>query len=169
MEKVTIGQVSSAHGIAGEITVIPLTDYPERFMSMEKIELYSHGRFVRSLEVKGVRVNESKGTLIIKSCLTDRDEAQALAGTLILVDAPDRVPLPEGHYWVDDLVGLRVEDTGGGFLGTVKDFLTVGGNEIYEISDENGKLHYIPAVEEFVRNIDLTAGKITLSLIEGLW
>ena len=70
---------------------------------------------------------------------------------------------------MDDLIGLRVEDTEGRPLGVVTDLLSAGANELYEVRDPEGKLHYIPAVEEFVRVIDPEEGRIQVSLIEGLW
>ena len=67
-----------------------------------------------------------------------------------------------------------VEDVGEAYgevcsLGTVKDVLTAGASETYEILGLDGRVHYVPAVEEFVRDIDLDLGRIRISLIEGLW
>jgi len=87
----------------------------------------------------------------------------------VLIEPEDRVPLPEGSFWVDDLIGLSVVDNGGEVLGVVENILSTGGKELYEIRDGNGKLHYIPAVDDFVKEIDLSSGKIRVELIEGLW
>lgn len=167
--KVAVGRVSTPHGARGELSVVPLTDFPERFLSMKTLDLYRDDRLVRSLPVNGVRANESKGTLILDCGLNDRDEAQELAGTFVMVDPEDRVPLPEGHFWIDDLIGLKVEKTDGTFLGTVENLLSAGGNEVYEIRDPEGALHYVPAVAEFVRELDVKTRKMTIALIEGLW
>ena len=167
--RILIGRVSSAHGLHGEINVVPLTDFPERFRAMESITLYKEGRFLRSLKVKDVRFNAGGDALALRTELENRDEAEACVGADILVEPEDRVPLPPDHFWVDDLIGLRVEDTEGRPLGVVTDLLSAGANELYEVQDPEGKLHYIPAVEEFVRVIDPEGGKIQVSLIEGLW
>ncbi len=169
IRRILIGRVSSAHGLHGEINVVPLTDCPERFRAMESIPLYKEGRFLRSLRVKDVRFNAGGDTLTLKTELENRDEAEACVGSDILVEPEDRVPLPPDHFWVDDLIGLRVEDTEGRPLGVVTDLLSAGANELYEVRDPEGKLHYIPAVEEFVRVIDPEEGRIQVSLIEGLW
>ncbi|MDR1874064.1 MAG: ribosome maturation factor RimM [Synergistaceae bacterium] len=168
--KIFVGYISSAHGVRGEVRVVPLTDYPERFRQMDSLELYSsEGTFVRTLQIRGVREHEGKGELIVAGDVTDRDEAKALVGLSIMVDPAERVPLPEGEFWVDDLIGLRVQDGEGNDLGEVADFLSTGRNELYVVRDADGGLHYIPAAEEFIRNIDLSAGKITVELIDGLW
>ena len=149
--------------------MVPLTDYPERFRRMEFLDLYAGGGLVRTLPVRSVREHEGKGELIVGSDLRNRDEAEQLSGLTIMVDADERVPLPEGTYWVDDLVGLEVFDLQGRRLGEVRDLLSSNGNEIYEIRDSAGELHYIPAVEAFVKEIDMDSGKMVLELIEGLW
>jgi len=167
--KISIGYVSAAHGVKGEVRIAPLTDFPDRFSRMDVLDLYLNGEPARVLNVSRVRKHENRGELIITSDVTSRDEAELLVGMSVLIEPEDRVPLPEGFFWVDDLVGLSVVDKEGKVLGVVEDLLSTGGNELYEIRDENGKLHYIPAVEDFVKKIDTVFGRISLELIEGLW
>jgi 16S rRNA processing protein RimM len=123
---------------------------------------------VRTLRVVQVREHGGKGELIVRSDISDRNEAERLAGLLVLIDPEERVVLPEGVFWVDDLIGLQVLDADGGVLGVVEDFIS-GANEVYVIRDEHGKSHYIPAVGEFVKSIDVSSEAITVKLIEGLW
>jgi len=168
--KICIGYISSAHGVRGEVRIVPLTDHPERFCRMSSLDLYSpEGVFARTFQISGVRGDVSRGELIVGGDPTDRDEAKALVGLSIMIDPEERVPLAEDEFWVDDLIGLRVRDGGGNFLGCVSNFFSSGGNELYEVRDESGGLHYIPAVAEFVKDIDLVSGEITVDLIEGLW
>lgn len=153
----------------GELRVVPLTDFPERFYQMDALNLYMNGEMVRCLKVLRVRGHHGKGELIIEGDVSNRSEAQSLVGASVLIEPEDRVPLPEGSFWIDDLIGLHVVDNDGKILGTVDNILLTGGKELYEVRDENGKLHYIPAVENFVKEIDLPSGKIRVELIEGLW
>ena len=167
--KISIGYVSAAHGVKGEVRIVPLTDFPERFDRMDTLNLYLNGAPARRLNVSRVRKHESKGELIIESDVPNRNEAERLVGMSVLIEPEDRVPLPEGSFWLDDLIGLSVVDKEGKILGVVEDLLSTGGKEIYEIRDESGKRHYIPAVEDFVKEIDPASGKIRVELIEGLW
>ena len=167
--KISIGYVSAVHGVKGEVRIVPLTDFPKRFDRMDVLNLYRDGALARRLKVQRVRRHEGKGELIIESDVPNRNEAGLLVGTSVLIEPEDRVPLPEGSFWVDDLIGLLVVDKEGKTLGVVENLLSTGGNETYEIRDENGKRHYIPAVEDFVKEIDLPSGKIRIELIEGLW
>ena len=167
--KISIGYVSAAHGVKGEVRIMPLTDFPERFGRMDVLNLYLNGAPVRSLNVLRVRRHESKGELIIESDVLDRNEAERLVGASVLIEPEERVPLPEGSFWVDDLIGLSVVDNEGKVLGVVENLLSSGGNEVYEIRDDDGKRHYIPAVGDFVKEIDKASGKMSVELIEGLW
>jgi 16S rRNA processing protein RimM len=168
-KKILIGYISSAHGVKGEVQVVPLTDFPERFRRMSTLDLYREGTFVRALRIKSVREYEGKGKWLVESELSNRDEAERCAGMSILIGSEERVPLPENSFWVDDLIGLAVQDREGNVLGVVEELLSSGGHEVYEVKDKEGKLHYIPAVENFVKDIDLDSGKIVVELIEGLW
>ena len=167
-ETILIGRVDSAHGLRGEMNVVPLTDFPERFEEMSSVALYREGRFVRNVGVSGVRPG-AKGRLILRTDLEDRDGAESCVGAEIRVHPDERVELPPGRFWVDDLVGLRVEDCEGNVLGEVTDFLPGGANELYVVRGLDGKRRYIPAVAEFIREIDLKGGRLVVSLIEGLW
>jgi 16S rRNA processing protein RimM len=166
---IVVGRVSAAHGVKGELRLIPLTDFPERFFRMRTLDLYTEGRLVRTLRVSRVRPREDKGDFIVESDVSDRSEAAKLAGALVMVPADERAPLPDGRFWVDELIGLRVLDEEKNVLGVVEDFIFSGGNELYVVRDGEGKAHYIPAVEEFVRAIDLSSKSIAVRLIEGLW
>jgi 16S rRNA processing protein RimM len=167
--RIVVGRISAAHGVKGEIRLIPLTDFPERFFRMKTLDLYAEGRFVRTLRVSRVRQREDKGAFIVESDVSDRGEAEKLAGMFVTVPASERVPLPDGRFWVDELIGLRVLDEEKTVLGVVKDFISFGGNEVYAVEDGGGKLHYIPAAEAFVKDIDLRARTLAVELIEGLW
>ncbi|MDR2529516.1 MAG: ribosome maturation factor RimM [Synergistaceae bacterium] len=167
-DKIVVGYVASAHGVRGGIRIVPLTDFPDRFFRMKSLELYAEGARLCTLRVTRARAG-SKGRVIVESDLLDRSEAERLVGASVLIDPEERVPLPEGSFWVDDLIGLAVHDSAGNILGVVKDLLSSGGNEIYEVKDVEGRLRYIPAVGEFVKNIDLAEGRIVVELMKGLW
>ena len=136
---------------------------------MKSIDLYRGGVFFRTLEVREVRANLGKNTLTLRTDLADRADAQACVGADILIDPEDRVELPPGRFWIDDLIGLRAEDAEGRHLGEVTSVLSAGAHDLYEVRDPDGKTHYIPAVPEFIQRIDLERGLISIALIEGLW
>ncbi|MDO9509204.1 MAG: ribosome maturation factor RimM [Thermovirgaceae bacterium] len=169
---VIIGRVLGAHGVRGEIRILPLTDFPERFMDMDRIDIFRPaGKRIASLEVEEIRTHEGKGVLLIASKeIADRDAAQALEGGLVMVLQSQRASLPEGSYWIDDIIGLSVVlGETGETIGVVEDLLRTGEHDIYSVRTPDGKLKMLPAVKEVILRMAPDEGVIEVSLPEGLW
>ena len=94
-------------------------------------------------------------------------EDVAWTGRIFNVDRL-RVELPDGRHFLADLMGLEVRDADtGAVLGTVTDILTPPAHEVYVVRG-GGREYLIPAVDEFVKEIDVDGGFIRVSLIEGM-
>ena len=166
-----IGRIVGGHALKGEFKVQPLTDYPERFFTMETLSLFRDENFICSATINNVRVIESKDLFIFKCKeFTDLNAVQSIIGCSICVPKEERAALREGEYWIEDLIGMNVIDiTTGNILGKVEDVIRYGGNELYLINGEDSKKRLIPVVEEFIKNIDEQSRSIYIALIEGLW
>ena len=169
---VTIGRILGAHGVRGEIKVLPLTDFPERFLGMTRLEVYRPaGRLIASLTVKSLRFHEAKGLFLVETReVVDRDGAEALKGGVVMVKASERVPLPEGSFWVEDVIGLRVvsADTGEE-IGKVEAVLPTGAHDVYSVRTPQGEVRMMPAVREVVLRILPEEGIMEVRPLEGLW
>lgn len=168
---VAIGRITGAHGVKGEFNVHPLTDFPERFLDMERLDVYRpDGRFLAHLNLTGIRSHVGKGVFIAEAeGVTDRDRAESLKGLLVQVSPDERVALPEGAVWVDDIIGLEVRTESGERLGEVIDVMPTGAHDLYEVERPAGGRGMIPAVSQVVLDIDVEAGFMTVRLPEGLW
>lgn len=170
--EIVIGMVTGPHGLRGELKVFPLTDYPDRFLSMDRLELRRpDGRSMGTLTIRGLRWEDSNRVFLLESEeLTDRSEAERFRGAQVVVDEDERVDLPEGEYWIDGLVGSKVlSDETGEELGVLKDVYQGGAQDIYCVESEDGKTHLIPAVASFVASVDPERKIVRVRLIEGLW
>ena len=79
------------------------------------------------------------------------------------------VQLPEGSFFVQDLVGLTVRDADTGeCYGTLCEVSQTGANDVYHIEKE-GRITLIPAIKEVVLTIDLAAGEMRIRPLEGLF
>jgi 16S rRNA processing protein RimM len=93
----------------------------------------------------------------------DRSAAQALRG-LPLTVAPDRAPaLAEGEWWAHELEGCAVLD-GELRVGTVSGLLQLPSCEALEVRREGGGELLVPMVSAAVRHVDVSAGRIDVSL-----
>ena len=76
-------------------------------------------------------------------------------------------PLEVGEYYWEDLLGLRVEAEGGGVLGTVRNVISAGRNDVLVCGSEREEL-LVPFIEDFVLHVDLEQGVIVVRPMEGL-
>jgi len=169
--RTVIGRVVGVHALKGEFKVQPLTDYPERFYSMETLPVFRGDIFICNASIENVRILDGKGLFIVKCKeFNDPNTTQSIVGCLICVPKGERAALRKGEYWIDDLIGMSViEVETGNIIGKVKDIIRNGGNELYLIDGEDGKDHLIPIVGEFIKNIDEGSRSIYVALIDGLW
>jgi 16S rRNA processing protein RimM len=143
---VTVGRVGRPHGIDGSFVVEHPTEAPERFEPGAKLR--AAGETVRVEERK-----RSGGRLVVR---LDRPMPR---GTELQVPR-SALPEPEhDSYYVFQLVGLEVEEQGGGRLGVVTDVVPAPANDVLEL--DTGLL--LPLVEACVRQVDLEAGRILVA------
>jgi len=152
-----IGQIVGAFGIKGQVKVQPLTEFLDRFTHGTRVRVNENWAEIDSL-------SSHKGHLIIKfSGVADRTQAEQLQWTY--VEAPDveRPPLEEGEYLTRDLIGLQAFTPEGEPLGKVDDVVAIPAHDVLVI----GEL-LVPAVDIFVKQVDLEGRRIVLELIPGM-
>ncbi len=159
--KIVIGRVVAPHGVRGDIRIMPLTEKPERFLDLREL-LLEDGR---TLTVINMRFHKRMLLAATKE-ITSMNQAELLRGKKILINAEDLPKLEEGSYYVGDLIGLPVFDDTGKELGTFKDAISTGSNDVYVISAPNAKDILIPALKIYIKAIDITGGKIVVKLPE---
>ena len=97
------------------------------------------------------------------------DAAERLKNKDIYITEEDLLPLPENTYYIRDLIGLSViNEEDGALLGTIKDVLQPSSQDIYVVALAGGGEAMIPAVSEFVREVDPEEGCVRVRLIEGM-
>lgn len=158
------GKIVTTHGLKGEVRIQPWSDTPADFCKFKR--LFSADG---SIKYNIVRSREAGNMVIAKIEGVDTIEAAKLLKDRILcVDRAD-IPLPEGTYFVADLLGIEVRDESGGKIGVVGDVFNTGANDVYEICSECGKKYYIPAIPSVVLHVDIEAGVMTIHPMEGLF
>ena len=72
------------------------------------------------------------------------------------------------EYFIADLIGLKVQDEDGTELGTVKDVIETGANDVYEVEMEDGRSLLLPAIKQCILNVDVENGMMQVHVLEGL-
>lgn len=158
---ISIGKITAPHGVRGEVRVIPDTDFPERFEQMKTIRLDDGSVW----PVLGVKYHKHFVLLTLKG-IDSKNAAEPLRNKVIQVRPDELMPLPAGHYYHFQIIGLEVFTEDGEFLGQVKDIITTGSNDVYVVEQEGQRPVLVPALKKVVLDIDLPGGKMKVKLQE---
>lgn len=167
MDKIVIGKIVNVVGLKGEVKVYSYAEEPDRFERLEKIFL---GTEEKNTEYAVTKVRY-KGDMVILTLdgVSDRNAAEALKGLMVLMDEADLEELPEGVYYIKDLIGMKVVSDSGVELGTLKDINTNTAQRVYEVARPGKPDILIPGVDEFILDTDMDNRVITVKVIEGLY
>lgn len=158
---ISIGKIVAPHGVRGDVRVIPLTDFPERFQILKKV--YTDNGILLDVE----HAKQHKQFILLKlRGYNSINDVEKLRNRILQVERKDAFPLPEGHYYQFDIIGLAVQTVDGEHLGIVTDILETGSNDVYVTEKEDGKPLLIPAIKDVVKTIDLKAGIMVVKLQE---
>ena len=161
-----LGQIVNVKGLKGEVKVNSFTDDNTKFERIPKVFIKQKNNLTE-LEIE--KVGYSKNQVIIKfKNINTIEEAEKLRNSYIVVNREIFGELPEGVYYIADLIGLDVYTESDEYLGKVDDIFSTGSNDVYVIKDELGKQKLLPGIDEVIRKIDLESGKIIVNLIKGL-
>jgi 16S rRNA processing protein RimM len=165
-EYITVGKVTASFGVRGEVKVIPLTDYPERFKEDGHYYLSKKNLFME-VEIQGVKIRDRE--IIIKFKGIDSPEAaQIYRNALLEVPRGDVFELPDDHYYYFEIVGLLAVTEEGAILGRVIEIIETGSNDVYLVENEQGREILLPALKEVIREIDLEKGTMLVRPLPGL-
>ena len=162
MEKIKIGKIVNTVGLKGEVKVYNYSDSIEIYETIESIYVED-----RLTVIENVRAQKNMVILKLEGA-DDRNAAEALRVKELYITEDDLPELPEGQYYVRDLIGMSVTEEDGNLLGHVTDVLQNTAQDIFEVESENGKKLLIPKVDQFVLDIDAEKREITVRLIEGM-
>lgn len=162
---VAIGRIGGAHGVRGQVRVLPFTDFPEHLKRVRRAYLGEPPRPVGVQFTGSVRV----GLLLCSiEGIADREAAASLSGQVLLLPKSELAPLPAGHFYVFELIGLAVVSPAGEHLGKLADVERGAASDIYVLDLPDGRQARVPAVKAFVEAIDPAAGRIVIRPIPGL-
>jgi 16S rRNA processing protein RimM len=156
-EWMLVGRVAGSFGVHGEVKIEPLTDFPDRFASLDVLYL---GEPHHAYRVE--RVREHNGRILAKLVGVDTPEAvRDLGQPEIFIPRAEARPLPPGHFYLEDAIGLEVATTEGKHLGTVSDVLATGSNEVFVVDGTDGQV-LIPVIRDAVAELDLVARRVVV-------
>jgi len=130
VDTLVVGVFVGAHGLRGEVKLRPLTEFPERLPRLRELRFRLPDGREEMRAVVSTRQHREM-LLVTLEGVGDREAADALRGAEVLMDAADAPPLPEGRYYVHQLLGLRVVTPDGEELGRITEVLPYPANDVY--------------------------------------
>lgn len=158
-DKLCVGLIASAHGVRGLVKLRSFTHDPEAIATYGPLSDETGSRVLRvhlQSSVKDFWIARIDG-------VTDRDQADALAGTHLFVDR-SALPAPDDpeEFYHADLLGLRAERQDGLVLGTVAGIHDFGAGDVIEVRGETGATHWLPFTRDAVPVVDVAGRRLVV-------
>ena len=160
---VSVGRITRAHGVRGEVAVLVLSEVPDRFAEGATVWLEDG----RALTVDSVRAHRDRLLVRFRE-VRDRSDAEALQRALLVVPESTSPPLPEGSWWDHQVEGCAIETDTGRPLGTVREVIHTAANDVWSAVDDAGVETLIPVLRDVLETVDVEAKRIVVHDIPGL-
>lgn len=161
-----VGVITQPHGIHGEVKVFPISDDIKRFDDLRECYLKIKKDMV-PVTCTGVKYFKNLVILQFKE-FESIDDVERLRQCPIYVDREHAVPLNEGEYYLADVLGIDVVTEEGKKVGILKDYFETAAQTVYQVITDDGKEVLIPAIDEFVKKVDIENNTMTVHLIKGM-
>jgi 16S rRNA processing protein RimM len=164
-----VGRVVKAHGISGEVVVEIRTDDPAARFAPGNTLRAKNSRTGDERAFVVDQAREHGGRLLVRLAgVDDRDAADALRGSLFVVDSDELPPIDEPDTYYDhQLEGLRVRTTAGRDVGVVAEVLHTAAGELLAVRRDSGEV-LVPFVGAIVTSVSLDDGLIEIDPPDGL-
>jgi 16S rRNA processing protein RimM len=159
---VVVGRVTRAHGVGGEVSVLVLSEVPDRFAVGAVVYLQDG----RALTIESSRAH--RGRLLVKfRHISDREVAEGLVGFLLVIPESMSPRLPEGSWWDHQLVGCEVVTESGRSLGVLREVIHTSANDVW-IAAVGDVETLVPALRDVIVSVDVAARRVVVREISGL-
>lgn len=165
-QKLQVGIITATHGLKGEVKVYPTTDDPGRFRRLKKVIL-DNGKVSVDLEIESVKYFKQFVILKFKG-LDDIEQVEKYRKASLYVTRDNVVRLKKDEFFIADLIDMKVVNEDGSPLGTLRDVITTGANDVYEVVLDEGGTVLIPAIKECILDVDVENAVMRVHLLEGL-
>lgn len=166
MSELSIGRITRAHGIRGEVRIEPHWGGSDALLSLERVTLVRDGEPpVPAIIVSARPV--PRAVLVRFRSIADRNAAEALEGAEVLAKREDLPSLEPGEYYLADLVGSRVRGPDG-IVGEIIEVRTYPSVDVAVVRMSDGRVGEQALSEPWLVRVDVKAGEIELGTLDGL-
>ncbi len=161
-DHILVGRITAPWGLRGDLKIEVFSDVSARFQPGSVL-------FLKDKPTKIQKSHRIKNGMVIKlETVNNRDEAEVLRDELLTVLQEDVESLSEGSYYYFQILDMNVQTVEGEPLGTIKEIIETGSNDVYVVNAPDRKDILVPALDGVVVSVDVEGNTMTVSLPEGL-
>ena len=163
MDRLEVGKIVNTHGLRGEVKIVPWTDSPDVFEDISFVYAKRRNEEIK-LTLSGIKYQ--KNNIIVKfKEINSIEEAETFKNSTLTADRKMLGELPEGVYYIADLIGCEVYEEDKEKIGILSDVFNTGANDIYAVSREKKKDLLIPVTDDSIISVDILNKKIIVRLM----
>ncbi|ASN05748.1 ribosome maturation factor RimM [Virgibacillus necropolis] len=162
-----IGKIINTHGIRGEVKVHRISDFDDRFEVGETLLLVMENKQPIQLEIDSHRTHKGFELISFKG-FNNINDVEHFKGSYLKITESQLTDLEEDEYYYHEIIGCNVYSINEEMLGTIKEILSPGANDVWVVKQPKGKDLLIPYIEDVVKSIDIDAKKVVIEPMEGL-
>jgi len=157
-----IGKIVNTHALRGDVKIQYWCDDPELFHELEYV--YVDGE---KFDIVNSRLHKNFVILHLKG-IEDINVAETYKNKVLTVEREMLGELPDGTYYICDLLGLEVLKLDGKKLGTIEDIIKTGSNDVYVVENGTKKPILLPVIDDVVKEVNVEEGYVKVELMKGL-
>lgn len=157
-----IGQIVNTHGLRGDVKVMPWCDDPVIFHELAYVLIDGE-----EFEIQKSSLHKNAVLLKLKG-IDHINDAENYRNKVLTIPREELGELPEGTYYICDLLGCNVETVDGRNLGKICDIIKTGSNDVYVVEDITKKQVLIPVIDEVIKSVSIDEKRIVIKPLKGL-
>ena len=154
-EMYDVGKIVNTHGVRGEVRVIRITDFDDRFEVGNTLYLIKENEQHRKLIIADHRTHKQFDLLLFEG-LDNINDVEHFKGAHLKIKEEQLTDLNEGEYYHHEIIGCDMFTVSGEKIGTIKEVLSPGANDVWIVKQAKGKDILIPYIKDVVKEVDIT-------------
>lgn len=162
-----IGKIINTHGVRGEVKIKRITDFAERFQAGETVYIKENEETAIPLIIAHHRIHKGFDLLTFEG-MDNINDVEKYKGLYLQIHEEQQAELEENEYYYHEIIGCKVYTAADEELGTIKEILAPGANDVWVLQRAGKKDAYIPYIESVVKRVDVEEKRIMIEPMEGL-
>ena len=163
---ITVGMISKPHNLNGAVKVLPITDFPERFLDRQEILVEVRGK-LDLIKITSISLHNSFLIMQLEG-IDSIEKAEQLRGAYLKIPEDQLASLDDNEFYIFQLIDMEVKDIQDNYIGRLVNVIKTGANDVYVVKDQANKEILIPALKKVVKKIDVDAKEMIVELLPEL-